>query len=178
MQLFSIGLFELNTRRQHCSLTATDEAIPTYDNDDITELAKILTGLSFDSPERDFRSGQPVWTRPMRMYEEFHEPGPKQLLRGVYVQAGQSGMQDVEDAIDSLFEHPNVGPFVARRLIQRLVTSNPGPAYVERVSAAFADNGDGVRGDMKAVVSAILLDPEARTVPDQTSINSTAGPIA
>lgn len=164
MQLFSIGLFELNpdgTER----LDGTGRPVPTYDNDDITELAKVFTGLSFDSPERDFLEGRPVWTRPMVMYQEFHEPGPKHLLRGRYVPPGQTGMRDIEDAIDCLFEHPNTGPFVARRLIQRLVTSNPSPAYVERVAAAFADDGGGVRGDMRAVLRAILLDPEARDAP-------------
>ena len=170
MQLFSIGLFLLHPDGSFL-LDGTGQSIPTYDNDDITQFAKIFTGLSFDSPERDFRDGQPVWTRPMRMYDEFHEPGPKYLLRGRYVAPGQTGMQDVEDAVDNLFEHPNVGPFVGRRLIQRLTTSNPSPAYLERVSAVFADNGAGVRGDLQAVVRAILLDPEARSRPDESEIH-------
>jgi uncharacterized protein (DUF1800 family) len=80
-------------------------------------------------------------------------------------------MQDIEDAIDSLFEHPNVGPFVARRLIQRLVTSNPSPGYIERVSAMFDDNGSHVRGDMQAVISAVLLDAEARDWPAAGAID-------
>jgi len=164
MQLFSIGLFLLEEDGSFV-LDGAGRSVPTYDNDDITEFAKIFTGLSFDSPERDFRMGREVWTRPMRMYQEFHEPGPKLLLRGVYVPPGQTGMQDIDDAIDNLFEHPNVGPFMARRLIQRLVTSNPPPAYIERVSAIFADNGAGVRGDMKSVLRAILLDTEARRQP-------------
>jgi uncharacterized protein (DUF1800 family) len=164
MQLFSIGLFEL---RQDGSLVTdgSGRPIPTYDNDDITELAKVFTGLSFASPDHDFQEGEPVWTSPMRMYQAFHEPGPKNLLRGKFVPPGQPGMRDVEDAIDNLFEHPNVGPFVARRLIQRLVTSNPSSAYIARVAAAFADDGRGTRGDMRAVIRAILLDPEARARP-------------
>jgi uncharacterized protein (DUF1800 family) len=141
------------------------QPIPTYDNDDITELAKIFTGLGFAGPDGDFYQGVASWTEPMRMYDAHHEPGPKNLLLGRYLPAGRTGMQDVEDAIDNLFRHPNVGPFFARRLIQRLVTSNPSPAYVERVAAAFADDGRGVRGDMKAVIRAILLDPEARRTP-------------
>ncbi len=108
----------------------------------------------------------------MRMYPKFHEPGTKQLLRGKLVPAGQTGMQDLDDAIDNLFEHPNVGPFIGRRLIQRLVTSNPSPAYLERVSRVFDDNGRGERGDMKAVISAILLDPEARTEPDSSDVGA------
>ncbi len=169
MQLFSIGLFRLRPDGSFV-LDGRGQPIPTYDNDDITEMAKIFTGLSFDGPAREFRGGQPVWTAPMRMYDEYHEPGPKQLLRGRFVPAGQTGMQDIHDAIDNLFEHPNVGPFVARRLIQRLVTSNPSPAYLERVSAAFADNGAGRRGEMRAVIRAVLLDPEAREWPESGQI--------
>ena len=131
MQLFSIGLFELRPDGS-LQLSGAGNPIPTYDNGDITELAKIFTGLSFDGPDFDFDEGVASWTEPMRMYEAYHEPGPKQLLRGKFVPPGQTGMQDIEDAIDSLFEHPNVGPFVARRLIQRLVTSNPSPGYIER----------------------------------------------
>lgn len=99
----------------------------------------------------------------MAMYEEYHEPGEKYLLNGYVVPAGQSGMQDIADAVDHLFNHPNVGPFIAYRLIQRLVKSNPTPGYVARVASAFNDNGQGVRGDMKAVIKAILLDEEARS---------------
>jgi len=170
MQLFSIGLFQLEPDGSFV-IDGSGDAIPTYDNDDITQFAKIFTGLSYDSPERDFRGGQPVWTRPMRMYDEYHEPGPKYLLRAMFVPAGQTGMQDINDAIDNLFHHPNVGPFVARRLIQRLVTSNPSPEYLERISGVFADNGDGVRGDMKATVRAILLDPEAREFPHVSRVH-------
>jgi uncharacterized protein (DUF1800 family) len=170
MQLFSIGLFQL---RANGTLLrdGRGQPIPTYDNGDITEFAKIFTGLSFDGADRDFGNGEEAWTRPMRMYEEHHEPGPKHLLRARYVPAGQTGMQDVDAAIDDLFRHPNVGPFIARRLIQRLVTSNPSPAYVQRVAAAFANDGRGVRGNMRSVISAILLDPEAQAWP-------TAGGIA
>jgi uncharacterized protein (DUF1800 family) len=172
MQLFSIGLLELNLDGT-LQLDGSGDGIPTYDNDDITEMAKIFTGLSFASPFPDFHSGDPVWDRPMRMYAPFHEPGPKFLLRGRYVPPGQSGMADVESAIDNLFEHPNVGPFIGRRLIQRLITSNPSPAYVRRVAEAFQNNGNNVRGDMRAVIRAVLLDPEARTWP--TAANSTGG---
>ncbi len=169
LQLFSIGLFRLRPDGTPW-LDGAGQPIPTYDNSDITEFAKIFTGLSFDSPSRDFDEGSPVWTAPMRMYEEYHEPGPKYLLRGRFVPPGQPGLHDIADALDNLFTHPNTGPFVSRRLIQRLVTSNPNPAYVERVAAAFADNGAGVRGDMKAVIAAILLDPEARTRPNSSDV--------
>jgi uncharacterized protein (DUF1800 family) len=168
MQLFTIGLWELNpdgTRRTD----AEGRFIPTYSNRDITELARVFTGLSFgnntlfDLYPRDF-------TVPMKMWDAEHDLGPKKLLGGLALPArtaspgntGLAGMADVEAAVSNLFAHPNVGPFVGRQLIQRLVTSNPSTNYVRRVAAAFADNGAGVRGDMKAVVKAILLDPEAR----------------
>jgi hypothetical protein len=98
----------------------------------------------------------------MALYPDFHDTGSKQLLGGVVLPAGQSGTEDLQAALDNIFDHPNVGPFIAIRLIQRLVTSNPSPGYVERVAAVFDNNGSGVRGDLGAVVRAILLDPEAR----------------
>jgi uncharacterized protein (DUF1800 family) len=172
MQLFSIGLFQLRPDGTFLR-DGRGEPIPTYTNADITEMAKIFTGLAFDGANRDFYDGEEMWTKPMRMYEEHHERGGKRLLRGRYVPPGQPGMADINAAIDNLFNHPNVGPFIARRLIQRLVSSNPSPEYIQRVSAAFANDGHGVRGSMKAVISAILLDPEARTWP--TAGNTTKG---
>lgn len=163
MQLFSIGLHELRIDGT-LLLDGEGELIPTYTNDDITEFAKIFTGLSYASADGTF-SGSPNWTRSMRMYPDFHEPGPKYLLRGTYIPPGQTGMQDVEDAIANLFHHPNVGPFFARRLIQRLTSSNPSPGYIQRVAQAFNDDGTGVRGDMPAVIRAVLLDPEVRDAP-------------
>jgi uncharacterized protein (DUF1800 family) len=105
----------------------------------------------------------------MRAFSNHHDTGAKLLLDGVTLPAGQSQSQDLHDALDLLFNHPNVGPFVGRELIQRLVTSNPSPAYVGRVAAAFDNNGMGVRGDLKAVIQAILLDPEARSVANTSS---------
>ncbi|MGI9592607.1 MAG: DUF1800 family protein, partial [Myxococcota bacterium] len=102
------------------------------------------------------------FTLPMVMYEDFHEPGSKELLAGFSIPAGQSGMEDVEDAVGHLADHPNTGPFIARRLIQRLVTSNPSRGYVARVAGVFADDGEGRRGNLGAVVRAIFLDREAR----------------
>ncbi len=95
------------------------------------------------------------------MYEDFHEPGPKYLLYGDTIPSGQTGLQDIDDALDNLFYHPNVGPFFCRRMIQYLVTSNPSPEYLYRVVQIFEDNGSGVRGDMQSILRAILTDPEA-----------------
>ena len=111
-------------------------------------------------------------TVPMVMYEDWHQSGEKQIIGGHTIPAGQSGMQDIHDAIETVFNHPNVGPFIALRLIQHLVKSNPSPNYIERVASAFNDNGQGVRGDMKAVIKAILLDSEARDCEPMRSANN------
>ncbi|MEM8582633.1 MAG: DUF1800 domain-containing protein [Bacteroidota bacterium] len=165
MQLFSIGLFELNpdgTRKKD----EQGNDIPTYDNDDIKEFAKVFTGLGNGAPDGTFGQtpspGIVDFLRPMRMYEFWHEPGPKFLLNDFEIPAGQSGMEDIAAAINHLANHPNTGPFICYRLIQHLVKSNPTPEFVERISSVFADNGQGERGDLGAVVKAILLDPEAR----------------
>lgn len=171
MQLFTIGLYELN---QDGSRKTDGEGkwIPTYGQNEIKEFAKIFTGLGVaDVVENEWVDdpyfGLDIYvanmTLPMIMYEEWHQPGQKNLLNGYVVPAGQSGLRDIGDAVHHLFLHPNVGPFIGKQLIQRLVTSNPSPEYISRVSAVFADNGNGVRGDLAAVVKAILLDPEART---------------
>ena len=171
MQLFSIGLHKLNQDGSYI-LDVNNERIPTYNNNHIKEFAKIFTGLGAGAViENDWGIdeayfGMDFWicskNTPLAMYDEWHEPGEKHLLDGFTIPAGQTGMQDVEDAINHLFNHPNVGPFIAKRLIQRLVKSNPSPAYISSVAGAF-NNTNGVRGDMKGVIKAILLDPEARS---------------
>ncbi|MEL6389306.1 MAG: DUF1800 family protein [Bacteroidota bacterium] len=177
MQLFSIGLYELNndgTRKTD----GAGEWIPTYDNDDIIGLSKVFTGLKGGEwsraavyygadPNSDVEFGADIYAvsreHKMAMDEEWHEAGEKNIIGDFTIPSGQTGMQDIEMAVDHLFMHPNVGPFVARRLIQQLVKSNPSPAYVNRVANAFNNNGSGIRGDMKAVIKAVLLDEEARS---------------
>ena len=163
MQLFSIGLVELEIDGT-VRLDANDQPIPTYDQDIIEGFAHVFTGWTWAlSPV--FGSGRvPVSSQytPMEHWPEYHDTGPKQLLNGIVLPAGQTGEQDLSDALDNIFNHPNVGPFIAIRLIQRLTTSNPSPAYVRRVAEVFNNNGAGVRGDLGAVVRAILLDAEAR----------------
>jgi len=169
MQLFSIGLFQLNDDGSY-QLDANNNQIPTYSNNDVKEFAKIFTGLSGSSwawpnPYPLYFGDWPFeysLCDPMAMYEYEHEPGPKYLLNGLVVPSGQTGMQDIDAAIDNLFDHDNIGPFISKRLIQFLVRSNPSPGYISRVTTAFNDNGNGVKGDMKAVIKAILLDSEAR----------------
>lgn len=168
MQLFSIGLFELNTDGS-LRLDNNGDPVPTYTNVEIREFAKIFTGLSFGGETAFFGNPLPHFLSPMRMFDAEHEPGVKNLLNGTVVPAGQTGLQDFEAAIDNLFNHPNVGPFVGKQLIQRLVTSNPSPAYIERVARAFNGDSSGVRGDMQAVIRAVLLDPEATASPSTAS---------
>ena len=167
MQLFSIGLLELN-RDGTPKLDADGNTIPTYNINHITEMAKVFTGLAIgeldDGTINDnfFRTWGFNGRAPLIMFDEFHSKGEKNILPGVTIPAGQDGMVDIMQAIDILFNHDNVGPFLSKRMIQHLVKSNPSPAYVNRVASAFENNGQGVRGDFKAMVEAILLDPEAR----------------
>jgi len=167
MQLFTIGLYKLNA--DGSTVTNNGEPVETYTNADVTGLAKALTGWSWGGPDKTAnrffgRNGALAsdrWQIPMQGYDAYHSTTTKTFL-GVTT-AGDTAT-DLKVALDTLFNHPNVGPFIGKQLIQRLVTSNPSPAYVARVTAAFNDNGAGVRGDLKAVIRAILLDDEARDV--------------
>lgn len=163
MQLFSIGLVELNPDGS-TRLDGLGQPIPTYDQATIEGFAHVYTGWNYAGAP-GFHLAFPNDNNqalPMQLYPAFHDTGSKKLLNGVVLPAGQSGDDDLNDALDNIFNHPNVGPFIATRLIQRLVTSNPSPSYVQRVAAAFNNNGSGIRGDLAAVVRTILLDPEAR----------------
>ncbi|MBI1198468.1 MAG: DUF1800 family protein [Phenylobacterium sp.] len=168
MQLMTIGLYHLNLDGT-LKLDKAGQPIPTYSADDIGGLSRVLTGYSYYSPNPSrvtFRGGlrdTEAWTHAMIPYPTYHSTGEKAFL-GVVISASDTPdpQGDLKIALDTLFNHPNVGPFIGKQLIQRLVTSNPSPAYVGRVAAVFNDNGKGVRGDMAAVVRAILLDPEAR----------------
>lgn len=164
LQLFSIGLWELNpngTRKRD----ANGQFIPTYTNSDIKEFAQVFTGLADGRPQGRFGAyiddfeGLASMTVPMRMYEDFHDASDKNLLNGVILPAGQSGMEDINQALDHLSNHPNTAPFIARSLIRFLTTSNPSPGYVQRVASVFKP--DEV-GNFKKVIKAILLDEEAR----------------
>lgn len=162
MQLFTVGTSMLNSDGTP-QLDGNGLLIPTYAQSTISETARVFTGWTYQPS-----SGSVEWNDyinpagPMVAYPSEHDFGSKHLLNGYVAPAGLSPQADLDGALDNIFNHPNVGPFVSRLLIQHLVKSNPSPAYVGRVAAAFADNGNGVRGDMKAVITAILLDPEAR----------------
>ncbi|HVT58523.1 MAG TPA: DUF1800 family protein [Thermoanaerobaculia bacterium] len=182
MQLFSIGLYALNPDGT-LQLDINGLPIPTYSQDMIKGLAQVFTGWTFAGGDHshpgNFYSVRPNWRAPMESWPEHHTPGSKLLLGGTVLPAGQAPEQDLNAALDLIFNHPNVGPFICRELIQRLVTSNPSPAYVYRCGQAFANNGQGVRGDLQAVVRAILLDYEARstTFPAQPGYGHLREPI-
>ena len=163
MQLFSIGLVELNNDGS-TRLDGLNQPIPTYNQAIIEGFAHVYTGWTYAGAPSfpQARQNNANQVTPMQLYPNFHDAGAKAVLNGVVIPAGQTGDQDLADALDNIFSHPNVGPFIAIRLIQRLVTSNPSPAYVDRVASVFNNNGSGIRGDLGAVVKAILLDAEAR----------------
>jgi len=188
MQLFTIGLYELEPDGR--VRTSGGAPIPTFTSSIIENFARVFTGWNFNGVESMTSNNIPqdrYWL-PMTPVEAFHDTDPKTLLNGQRLPGGRTARQDLDAALDNVFNHPNVGPFIAHRLIQRLVTSNPSGDYISRVGNAFdsgvfdsgvfdggvfnsgvyndgASNniGSGVRGDMRAVIAAILLDPEARS---------------
>lgn len=200
MQLFSIGLVELNidgsVRRD-----ASGQPIPTYNQDTIQGFARVFTGWGWGCPGNVLNAGRTCtvndwrspdhWpvanfnqAKPMRFYAEQHEPGMKQLLvypgaalPGGRIPGFQGGARDLTDALDNVFRHPNVGPFISKQLIQKLITSNPSPDYVRRVAETFNNDGSGVRGNLEAVIKAILLDPEARVLSDSETAGKVKEPL-
>jgi uncharacterized protein (DUF1800 family) len=181
MQLFTIGLVQLNPDGS----TQSDEfgaPIPTYDQAVVEGFANVFTGWKY-SGAATFATAKRTnanQSQPMKAYPEQHSTSTKRLLDypGVAnpeLPPDQTPAQDLADALDNVFNHPNVGPFIARRLIQRLVTSNPSPEYVFRVASVFNDDGAGQRGNLGAVVRAILLDPAAR--PDEADANDVTGKV-
>lgn len=171
MQLFTIGLHRLNM--DGTVVMSGGAPAETYAPADVSGLARVFTGLTLDSTDGNTPDR---YRRPLIVNAGTHETGASTFL-GTTVAAGTAGMDAVKQALDTIFAHPNVPPFVSKQLIQRLVTSNPTPAYVGRVSAKFADNGSGVRGDMQAVIRAILLDDEARADPSGTTAGKLREPV-
>lgn len=155
MQLFTLGLYKLNP-------DGTPQAGETYGQADVSGLARVFTGWDLDTSGLASPLPPDVHRRPMAQVAGRYETGSKSFL-GATVPAGTSATGSLKTALDTLFAHPNLPPFVGKQLIQHLVTSNPSASYVGRVAAVFGDNGAGVRGDLKAVLRAILLDAEART---------------
>ncbi len=188
MQLFSVGLVQLNM--DGTVISSGGQPVPTYNQETIRGFAHVFTGWNWancptnnwewcpsgpvDWPEPGWDA---YWLQPMAPMAAYHaSAGTKQLLvypgvalpNGV-LPAGGSAQSNLQAALDNVFNHPNVAPFIARHLIKRLVSSNPSPAYVGRVAAVFANNGLGARGDLGATVRAVLMDSEARILPTLAS---------
>jgi uncharacterized protein (DUF1800 family) len=168
LQLFTIGLVQLNDDGTP-TLDANGQPRDIYSNDDIKGLARVFTGWDVD---RYDPSTPDYMRRPMVFNAAQHSPGDKSFL-GTTIAGGTPGQAAFGQALDAIFQHPNLPPFFARQLIQRLVTSNPSPGYVLRVALVFQNNGQGVRGDLAAVIRAVLMDGEARLplafMPDNVS---------
>lgn len=164
MQLFTIGLNRLNPDGT-LQLDLNGQPIPTYTNTTIVQTANVLTGWSYHSAAANpsFNGGAADWYNPMQLYASYHDNTQKTIVGGVTVPASEGGAADLKILLDTLFNQPSTGPFICRELIQRLVTSSPSPGYVYRVSQVFADDGAGTRGNLAAVIRAILLDYEARS---------------
>ncbi|WP_257387381.1 DUF1800 domain-containing protein [Tahibacter caeni] len=177
LQLFSIGLKQLNP--DGTPVLVAGQPVPTYNQNTVRGFAHVFTGWNFNNCTTagypgcvgDYHAPESAAMRePMLPFEAYHDTTTaKQLLvydgvalPGGLLQPGGTARQELAAALDNIAAHPNVGPFIARQLIQRLVTSNPSPAYVARAAAIFNDNGAGVRGDLRAVIKAVLLDNEAR----------------
>jgi uncharacterized protein (DUF1800 family) len=189
MQLFAIGLYELNPDGS-LKRGGNGQPIETYNNADVMAMAKVFTGWSWGFPdsqltEQNFRWRGPDYKlspdplidlQPMKAYPGQSSTANVTLFAGkpqqVNIPGSASAQQRLKMALDALFQHPNVGPFVAHQLIQRFTSSNPSPAYVQRVAAVFANNGKGVRGDLGATVRALLLDPEASGQASQSSLGA------
>jgi uncharacterized protein (DUF1800 family) len=167
MQLFSVGLVQLNLDGTP-KLDSSGKPIAAYSQAEVEAMARVFTG--WGTKPVTYPLGELSWAYdfdlvdPMVAYEAHHDMDAKKILSGVTVPAGGTAAGDLKIALDTIFNHPNVGPFVSKQLIQRLVTSNPSPAYVQRVASVFNNNGAGVRGDLFAVVKAILSDSEAANV--------------
>jgi uncharacterized protein (DUF1800 family) len=170
MQLFTIGLYQLKNDGSVVH-DASGNPIPTYTATTVTQLAQVFTGWNFHSSSTAVPTSLQA---PMVLNASLHSTSAKSFL-GASVPEGTDGNTALKIALDTLFNHPNLPPFFGRQLIQRLVTSNPSPAYISRVAAAFISGAGGVRGDMKSVISAVLLDPEAQT--PLTSLSNSAGKL-
>jgi hypothetical protein len=163
LQLFSIGVWNLNQDGTPM-LDAKGTPVPSYGQDTVEGFAHVFTGWTYPVlPGVPARTHNPKnFLGDMVPVDSNHDNTPRTLLNGAVAPAGLSAQGELTFAIHNIFMHPNVGPFIGKQLIQKLVSGDPTPQYVSRVAAVFNNNGQGVRGDMKAVVAAVLTDPEAR----------------
>lgn len=171
MQLFTLGLVKLNPDGS-LAVDQNHQPVPTYNQDVVDNMAKAFTGWTYPTaPGATLKANNPAYyIGQMFAVEAYHDTTAKTIFDNVKIPAGHTAEQDLESVLDAMMQQPTMAPFVCQQLIQHLVTSNPSPGYIERVSKVFLDNGSGVRGDMKAVVAAILTDTEARAADDPTSV--------
>lgn len=176
MQLFTIGINKLNADGS-LALDTNGLPIPNYTELEVQGFAKAYTGWTYANADgtapTHYPNGSTVgaYLYPMAPVEANHDMTQKTILHGTVLPAGQTAEADLKASLDEIFNDPSVGPFVGKQLIQRLVKSNPSPGYISRISAVFANNGSGVRGDMKAVLTAILMDPEARAADTDPTVD-------
>lgn len=165
LQLFSVGLVQLNLDGSDV-LDAGGQPVPTYDQDVIINFARVFTGWTYPTkPGETLRwRNSSYYVGPMEAVDSHHDMESKVLMNGFVIPSGGTAQEDLDAALTHIFQHPNVGPFVATRLIRHLVTSNPSPEYIQRVATVFNGDQSGVRGNLQAVITAILMDPEAATV--------------
>jgi uncharacterized protein (DUF1800 family) len=179
MQLFSLGVNVLNPDGTE-QTDGSGNTTPAYTELQVQAFARAYTGWTSanadGSTPSDFNWSTPNWQHAMVPVEKRHDETAKILLNGTTLPAGQTAEEDLKGALDNIFAHPNAGPFICRQLIQHLVTGNPSSAYVQRVSTVFANNGSGVRGDMKAVLTAIIMDQEARVGDYQSGDQAESSP--
>jgi uncharacterized protein (DUF1800 family) len=170
MQLFTLGLNQLNSDGSPV-LDANKNPVPTYNQTVVTNMAKVLTGWTYPTaPGVTAKTNNPAYyTGQMFAVESEHDTTAKSIFANVTIPAGQTAEQDLDSLLDALMSQPTMAPFVSQQLIQHLVTSNPSPAYIQRVSQVFTNNGSGATGDLQAVVTAILTDPEARAADDPSA---------
>lgn len=180
LQLFNLGPIRLN-QDGSVQTDANGAPIPTYTQDQIAAFSKVFTGFTYPSssctPSAAAITVQNLSGLTCSMYaiEEYHDHSAKALLNGVTLPAGQTAGKDLSDALDNVFQDSNMPPFISTYLIQNLVKSNPSPSYIKRVADVFVDDGNGVRGNMAALITAILTDPEARAGDDPSTVDASSG---
>jgi len=172
MQLFTLGLTQLNP--DGSAALQNGQPVATFDDSVVPNMAKALTGWTYPTaPGAEPKANNPAYYfGQMFAVESRHDMTAKTIVGGAMIPAGQTAEQDLESVLDALMAQPTMAPFVSKQLIQHLVTSNPSPQYIQRVSSVFTDDGTGVRGNLQAVITAILTDPEARAGDDPDGIVS------
>ncbi len=175
LQLFTLGLTQLNADSTPV-VDSNNNPVPTYDEAVIPQMAKVFTGWTYPAaPKHKAGANNPPYYMGQMYAVDFnHDETQKNIFGGNVIPAGQTAEQDLQMTLDDLMNQPTMAPFVCEQLIQHLVTSNPSPAYIGRVSNVFLNDGNGVKGNMKAVIQAILTDPEARAGDEPSSVTATA----